>query len=108
MPEKKLRQNRNRSRRERRPNVYVQEEEDSKATSISPVSADEDIDEQGRNKVDKVVKRSTRISQTRRVSRQSVARGEVFTRMVPRELKKFSVLSAGALVILIVLTFALS
>ena len=90
---------RQRSKRESRPNVYVQSKEaqrpqdqDETGTSPSPGSTT-----------------STRIAaaRPRSVRRQGRQRSEVFARTLPAELRKLSVLVGGIAVILAVLTVVL-
>ncbi len=104
MPANKKRQGRSKSRRERRPNVYVQDDNQTK----SAISLNEPTNQpQTSENADRVLNRSRRMSEHRGVVRHNIARGEVYTRMVPKELKKFGILTAVATLTLIILTFSL-
>jgi hypothetical protein len=105
MPQKRSRGH----RREKRTNVYVQRERPRGREAIveAPELEDEVVVEAATASAPARSNTQARVARTRRLSRQNVARAEIFTRSVPRELRKFGVLAGGMGVVLVVLTFVL-
>ena len=101
---------RQRRRRDRRTNVFVQEEAPRGREEIdedAPVDLDgEDDDGDAAARAAVSTGRSRRL-RAQRASRQARVRSEVFTRSISKELRKLSILSGGILVILVVLAFVL-
>jgi hypothetical protein len=103
MPQKRSRGH----RKEKRTNVFVQREAPRGREAAVEAPDDDVVAEVA---VAPAVARSNtqaRVARTRRLSRQNVARAEMFTRSVPRELRKFGVLAGGMAAALVVLTFVL-
>ena len=104
MPRKKNKGQR--SAKNRRPNVYLQSGTEQPVTTSASSSSDPTTTPTytgtGATRA-----HSRAAPTTRRVLRQNIARGELFTMTIPRELRKLGILTAGALLILIVLTFVL-
>lgn len=101
---------RQRSRRQRRPNVFVQDTSPRGREEIdeeAPVVMD-DLDDEAPAAAATAasVGRSRRL-RAQRASRQARVRSEVFTRSIGKELRKLGVLSGGIVVILVVLSFVL-
>lgn len=101
---------RQRRRRDRRTNVFVQENAPRGRDEIdedAPVDMDDvDDDSSAAAKTAVSVGRSRRL-RAQRASRQARVRSEVFTRSITKELAKLGVLSGGIAVILVVLAFVL-
>ena len=95
------------SGRESRPNVYIAPAKGAPARTgepPEPAAAD------GASISTSVVTTAQSVAARRaraRAGRQTRARSEVFTRSLPSELRKLGVLTGGAVVILVVLTFVL-
>lgn len=99
-------------RRDRRPNVFVQEAAPKGRDEIdeeAPIDADADEDDApGASGATTAVSTGrTRRLRAQRNARQARVRSEVFTRSISKELRKLGVLSGGVAVILVVLAFVL-
>ena len=104
----------NRSRRkERRTNVFVQEEAPRGRAAIADESviATDVEEEPGENGSDTAAAVSTaraRRLRALRVSRQARSRADIFTRTQGAEMRKLGILSAAILAVMIVLMFVLN
>jgi len=103
MPQKRSRGH----RREKKTNVFVQREQPRGRDAVAEAPDDEVVAEVAAAPVAARSNTQARVARTRRLSRQNVARAEMFTRSVPRELRKFGVLAGGIATALVVLTFVL-
>ena len=100
---------RQRSRRERRPNVFVQQSNPRGREEVEedvPGDAVEGTTESSTGTAAVSAGRTRRL-RAQRAARQARARSEIFTRTVGGELRKLGILSGGIVVILVVLTFVL-
>ena len=107
---------RQRRRRDRRPNVFVQEESPRGREEIDEEApVDDDGDESssaatgsgGSAGGTAVSTGRSRRLRAQRAARQARVRSEVFTRSIGNELRKLGMLSGGIVVILVVLTIVL-
>ena len=103
---------RQRKRRDRRTNVFVQEaapkgREEIEDDDVSSSADSADGDESASGEGTAVATGRARKLRAQRVARQARVRSEVYTRSIGSELRKLGVLSGGIVVILVVLAFVL-
>ena len=100
---------RQRNRRQRRTNVFVQQNaprgQEELEDEIPGDVGEEDADSGSGSGA--VSTGRARRMRAQRVARQARVRSEVFTRSIGKELRKLGVLSGGIVVILVVLSFVL-
>ena len=95
-----------RRRRDRRTNVFVQENQPS--GGIEYEDEPEESEDQSAEGAPGSARARARRARAQRTARQSRARSEVFTRTLGKEMRKVGMLSGAIVITLVVLTFVLN